>query len=202
MLTCGRSPAWLAVSAGTAIAVVARAVPGLFRRPLPRFRGIALRVGLAGMVDRDRQLHADDPLDGAQLGVFGRIAQRDRDAVGAVAAGAADAVDVALRLVRQVEVHDMADAGHVDAARGDVGRHQDAHRTVAEPVQRLLAGVLRLVAVDHGGVEAVALEVAHDAVGAMLGAREHDHRAHRLVGEHRRQHLALLLGARHARRPA
>ena len=70
MLLVAKALTRLAVPAGTAIAVIARAVPGLFRRPLPSFRGIALRIRLSGMVHRDRQLHADDPLDCAQLGGF------------------------------------------------------------------------------------------------------------------------------------
>ena len=47
---------------------------------------------------------------------------------GAGARGAADAVDVALRHVRQVVVHDVADALDVDAARGDVGGDEHARR--------------------------------------------------------------------------
>ena len=47
--------------------------------------------------------------------------------VGAGARGAADAVDVAFRDVRQIVIEDMGDAVDVDAAGGDVGRDQDAH---------------------------------------------------------------------------
>ena len=52
--------------------------------------------------------------------------QRDGDAFRAGARRAADAVDVALRDVGQVEVDDVADAVDVDAARGDVGGDQRA----------------------------------------------------------------------------
>ena len=134
--------AGLLVAARAIAVAVAAAVVGRLLDTLVALLGIAHRVRLAGMVGRDRQLRADDPLDRAQLRALGRIAQRDGDAVGAVAARAADAVDIALRLVGQVEIHHMADAGNVDAARGDVGRHEDAHRAVAEAVERLLAGVL------------------------------------------------------------
>ena len=54
------------------------------------------------------------------------VAERDRDALRAGARGAADAVHVALRDVRQVVVDDVADAVDVDAARRDVGRDQRA----------------------------------------------------------------------------
>ena len=61
-----------------------------------------------------------------------RRRERDRDAVGAGAAGAADAVHVVFGALRQIEVDDVRDAGDVDAARGDVGRHQQAHLAAAQ----------------------------------------------------------------------
>ena len=58
---------------------------------------------------------------------------RSREARGAAAGlhsrGAANAVDVVLRDVREVEVHHVADVGDVDAPCGDVGRDQHAHFT-------------------------------------------------------------------------
>ena len=42
------------------------------------------------------------------------------------AAGAADAMDVVLVGHREVVIDDVRDAVHVDAARGDVGGHEDA----------------------------------------------------------------------------
>ena len=44
--------------------------------------------------------------------------------------------------------------GHVDAARGDVGGHQDLVFAVAEAVERRLAAVLRQVALQRGGAVA------------------------------------------------
>src|SRR5882757_9890740 len=183
---------------GTASVTATTMMLAIVRRlemTLVLFSRITLRIRAAQMVSNDRQLGADDALHLAQLGVFRRIAQRDRDTVHAVAAGTADTVDVAFGLVRQVEIHDMADAGDINAARRDIGRDQNAHRTFAEIVECLLTGVLRLVAVNDGGLEAIALEVLGHPVGAMLGARKDDDGLHRFVREHRRQNLALLLGA-------
>src|SRR5699024_8766973 len=59
-----------------------------------------------------------DVLQGAAL-VRADEGQRLPGASGA--AGAADAVDVGLRLLRHIEVDDQADALHVEAAGGDVG---------------------------------------------------------------------------------
>ena len=64
------------------------------------------------------------PLDVAQIAALVAAAEGDRDAVGAGARGAADAVDILLGHVGQVEVDDVADARDVDPARGDVGRDQ------------------------------------------------------------------------------
>ena len=113
-----------------------------------------------------------------------RVAERDRDAVGAGARGAADAVHVALRDVRQVVVDDVADAVDVDAARGDVGRDQRADLAGAEAAEHALALVLRLVAVDRLGGDAGLVEAAHDLVGAVLGAGEDEHALDRLVAQH------------------
>ena len=125
----------------------------------------------AGRGDR----HPDQLLDVAQERQLVMRAERDRDAVGAGARGAADAVHVAFRDVGQIEVDDVADAIDVDAAGGDVGRHQRSHPAVAEVLQHALALVLRLVAVDRFGRDAVLVQAADHLVGAVLGAGEDQH---------------------------
>ena len=69
---------------------------------------------------------AGQALDVAQEVALLRVAERDGDAGGAGACRAADAVDIALRHVRQLELHDVRDLVDVDAARGDVGGDQGA----------------------------------------------------------------------------
>ena len=91
------------------------------------------------------------------------------------AAGAADAVDVVLRLVGQIEVHHMRQLVDVDAAGSDVGGHQHAHLTALEARQGAGASPLALVAVDGGGLDALLREPLGNAVGAVLGAGEHQH---------------------------
>jgi hypothetical protein len=63
----------------------------------------------------------------------------------------------------------------VDAAGGDVGRHQHAHAAVLETRQRAGPGRLALVAVDRGGGDAVLVELLGQLVGAVLGAGEDEH---------------------------
>src|SRR5206468_11679294 len=62
------------------------------------------------------------PFDGAQIPFLFRRDEGERRAGHLGAGGAADAMDVVLRLRRHVEVDDMPERRDVDAARGDVGR--------------------------------------------------------------------------------
>ena len=64
--------------------------------------------------------------------------------------GAADAVDVILRMLRHVVVDDVADVRDVQAARGDVRGDEHLVFAVAETFQRLLAFPLRAVGMQHG----------------------------------------------------
>src|SRR5258707_10993773 len=103
---------------------------------------------LVGRRRHDGDALVGQPLDALELAALTAVAERQRDARGAGARGAADAMDVALGVSRQLVVDDVRDARDVDAARGEIGRHQHAGPAAAEIVERLLAGVLRLVAVD------------------------------------------------------
>ncbi len=136
---------------------------------------------MVGVLDHHRDRLADLALDVAQPGALLGVAQRDRPALSPGARGAADAVDVALGHVRQVVVDDVGDAVDVDAARRDVGCDEDGAAAVAEVAQRPLAQRLGLVAVDRVGAQAAGLEVLHDAVRTVLGAREDQRAAHRRV---------------------
>ena len=139
-----------------------------------------------------RQRDADQPFDVAQIRhLLGARDQRDRDALGAGARGAADAVDIGLGHVRQVEIDDMADAVDVDAAGGDVGGDQGADFAGAERGERALAVVLRLVAVDGVGGDAGPGEALHHLVGAVLGAGEDQRAVDRLLLQELRQQRGL-----------
>ncbi len=58
---------------------------------------------------------------------------------------------IGFRHVRQIEIHDVADAVDVDAARSNVGGDQDEHLALAKCGKYPFALVLRLVAVDRVG---------------------------------------------------
>ena len=138
-------------------------------------------------------LAAEHALDGAQAVLLVGRHQRQRLPGGAGAAGAADAVHVVLGHVRQFVVHDLRQLVDVEAARGDVGRDQHLHLVVLEVGERLGARVLRLVAVDRGALDAVLRELLGQAVGAVLGAREHQRLRRRVAfAQQVAQHGALL----------
>src|SRR3954470_12103787 len=176
--------ALLALVASLAALTVVAAVR-LGRRTLETLRALRLRLrrrfqtaelfrrrdeigGQRSNVD----LLARGAFDVAQIAALLGAAEGDRDAVRPCARGTADAVDILLGDIGQVEVDDVADARDVDPARGDVGRDQHAHFTGLERGYRALTLCLALVAVDPAGWDAGRFEQADDLVGAMLGAAE------------------------------
>ena len=144
------------------------------------------RRGRHVLVGRRRD-HGDalvgQPLDALELAALASVAERQGNARSAGARGAADAMDVALGVGRQLVVDDVGHAHDVDAARGEIGGDQHAGLAAAEIVERLLARVLALVAVDRLGDDTAVLERLGDPVGAALGAGEDDDPLERSVGQ-------------------
>ena len=158
-------------------------VPALGRRSPGRGRSgrdLPLKCGCAfvGVVFYDGYGQLRNPLDAAEEGALGGVAERERDTLGAGPGGPPDTVDVALGDIGQLIVDDVAHAGNVDAARGNVGGDKDAGAPVSEPREGALAGVLALVAVYGLGREARFFELLGEAACAPLRAHEDDHAAH------------------------
>src|SRR5690606_12523704 len=120
-----------------------------------RARGRAFDFRQQLLVARNRQRPADETLHIAQLAALGAVTQRDGNAGGAITSGAAHAVHIVLRIVRQIVIDHVGDALHVDAARRDVGGDENADRARREALECGLTGVLALIAVDGGGVVTV-----------------------------------------------
>src|SRR6266571_1128025 len=146
----------------------------LCRRPL---------AGWEGMIADDRHALLDQPLDVPEKSTFLAVTELDRNAVGSGAGSAADAVHIAFRHVRQVEIDDMSDAVDIDAARRDVGSDKNTNLAGAEALERPLPRALRFVAVDRLGCDVAPREILGDLVGAMLGAAEDEDAVDRLVLE-------------------
>jgi hypothetical protein len=133
----------------------------------------------------------DQPFDRTQVLHFVAIAERNGRAFRARAGGAADAMHVRFRFVRQIVINDVRDAVDVDPAACDVGCDQHGNLVGREIVERALPRVLSLVAMDCFGPHAARVEVSHDAIGAVLGAREHEHLLPVASGDQMGQELAL-----------
>ena len=86
----------------------------------------------------------------------------------------------------------MRDVVDVDAARGDIGCNQHARRALAEAFKRCLPRALALVAVDGVRGDTDQRQVARDAIGATLGAREDDDALQRWILQQSRQCSALM----------
>ena len=85
--------------------------------------------------EADRDLIADvlvDRVEGVDIVVAG---QGEGLALGADPGGAADAVDVVLGVLRQIEVDDVGDAVDVKTAARDIGGDEDRQLAVAEVVR-------------------------------------------------------------------
>lgn len=105
-------------------------------RHLERLR---LRVVCEVGDDHTRQATSDDALDRAEiLFLFGRY-QREGGANGLCAFGTADPVHVVVGDSRNVEVHHVSEAGHIDAARCNVGRNEHSVCATLEAAERLRA---------------------------------------------------------------
>ncbi len=109
------------------------------------------------------------------------IHERDRDTTRASATRAADAVNVCFVVLGARVIDDVRDTGDVDAASCHIGSNKDVDLAFAEPIERLLAGLLRHVAVQRRSLETAFGQIIGDPLGGAFRARE-DHDTTRAVG--------------------
>ena len=121
----------------------------------------------------NRNLVTDEFLDLRQAEDVFFAGERDGVARGAGARGAADAMHVVLGILRQVVVEHVRDLGDVQAAGGDVGRHQHRQVSLGEVCEQFHPLGLRHVARQHRRLEAVGLERGGDVLGHVLGVDEY-----------------------------
>ena len=88
-------------------------------------------------------LGAEHPLDAPDHGFV--VARNERESVAVLrrATCASDAVRIRIGRIRHIVVDDMGYAQDVDAARSNIGCHENPKRAVPESVEGLLAFVLR-----------------------------------------------------------
>src|SRR5439155_20203669 len=105
-----------------------------------------------------------------------RCNETDRITDGVCAAGASNAMDIILRMHRELVVHHMRDPIHVDTPRGDVRGDEDTNRAGFEILQRTEPLVLRAIGMDGAGLNSAAFQTASDLVGAALGPGKNENR--------------------------
>ena len=146
-----------------------------------------------------------DRLDGLARGVFDgfehpHLARRDKqDGIAGAprAAGAADAMHIGFGVVGHVIIDDVADARHVQPARGDVGGDDDVEAAALQALDDLLAQTLRHVAIQRRGFVAARLQLFGEIDRRQLGAHENQGGLEILLDfEHARQRFELV-GAAH-----
>ena len=138
--------------------------------------------------ERDHRQSLDVP----EVGPLARIAEGECRSARARPRRASNAMHVAFRLARQLEIDDMRDARHVDASRGNIGGNENAGLTAAERLERPHPGILRLVAVDGVNRQTGLPQKLADLVGAVLGAGEDKHAIHGGIREQLEQQASTM----------
>ena len=104
---------------------------------------------------------------------------------------------IAFGVVGDVVIEHVADAIHVQPARGHVGGHQHVKLAVLQTLNGALTGFLLHITIDGGGAEAARGEFFGQLVGAQLGAGEDDHGIERLGLHDPGQRVQLVDAAHH-----
>jgi hypothetical protein len=133
------------------------------------------------------------PLNSSNRGVILSARQRECIPGRPGPRGAPDAVEVVQCDGRHIEVHDMRHAVNVEASRGDIGRHQDAHPVLPEGAQGALALALAAIPVNTLCPDLGGLQVAGQPVGAMARPGKHQHALHLILPQQLKEQPSLPL---------
>ncbi len=156
-------------------------------------RGLQILGGRqVALAERDRRILQLEIVEVAEL--VGRD-EADRLARATRTTGAAGAVHVALGVLRERVVDDVADVRDVDATARDVGRDQEAQPTLAHPPEHALARGLGEIGAERLGGEALALQHRRHHVHFFARVAEHEP-DRRLLG---RDHVEQVAGLHRAR---
>src|SRR6516225_9757938 len=144
---------------------------------------------LIGTSVAHRNSHANKLLDIAQEGHLLAVAQRDRNTFRACARRTADTMHVGFRHVRQIEIHDVADAIDIDAARRNIRGNERPDFALTKGREHALPLVLRFVAVNCFGADTSPDQATHDLIGAVLGPCEDQGTVDRFPPQYVDQHF-------------
>ena len=117
---------------------------------------------------------ADVLLDVHQVGRIIFAGETDRGAACTGAGRSADTVHIVFAGLGQVEIEHVTDFRDMQAARGDIGGHEDLEFAVLEFLQQGLALFLRHVTGQQRGFVVIAFEPRVKSFGDALGVDEND----------------------------
>ena len=132
--------------------------------------GALTRLGFKAGDDLHFQVLLGKALDVLHKAFFVHANKVDGRAIGAGAAGAANAVHIVFADVGDFVVHYVRQFIDVDTACGNVGGDQGAHIAALEASQRLGARSLAFVAMQGHGADAVLFQIFGHVVSAKFGA--------------------------------
>jgi len=101
--------------------------------------------------------------------------------------GASNAMDIILRVHREIVIHHVRDPIHIDAARGDVGGDEDTDGAGFEILQCAEPLVLRAIGMDGSRFNSTAFETASDLVGATLSPGKNENSVELLIAQEMKQ---------------
>src|SRR5574340_565111 len=173
--------------------IATRGVPG---QATSYRAGFGLAVRDESVLDLPGDGPAEESLDGPQQIDLVDADEREGDAALAGPPRPTDAMDIVLRLERQLEVHHDRQVLDVEPPRGDVGGHEDADLTRLEGREGLDPIGLAPIAVDRFRLETPSIQPRGQAARGDLRAGEHQHLAQVVAPDQVRQELLLAIPVR------
>src|SRR2546423_2901700 len=132
-----------------------------------------------------------DRLEGRQLFA---VHQRERVADILGAPSPADSMDVIFRMLRDIVIDHVTDAGNVDASRRDIGRDHDLVFAALETFERLDSLALRSVRMHHGDGMFPLLQLVRDPIRAVLRPAENQRAIEIRPFQQRHEQIEFLFG--------
>jgi hypothetical protein len=197
--TAAPMPTTAAVTAATAgipPASTAAAAPLRLRTPLGRAvpRRARRRCNNFKLWQRRHRQHPfEHPLNVLEQWSLVWRDERHRTAGSTSTCRAANTVHVVFGDVRQLVIHNMRQLFDIESARGDLGSNEGRDLVRLEISQRPHARALALVAMDGRRTDAGGLELLREPVGAVLGARKHQHLVPVAIANQMRKQMPLVI---------
>ena len=133
----------------------------------------------------------DETLERAQRSLIFRRNETDRIADGVRTTGAPDAMNIILRVHREIVIHHVRNSIDVDTARSNVGRDQNADGAGLEIFQRAQPLILRSIRMNRARRDPAGLELARDLIGAALGPGKNENGIELRIGKQMQQERGL-----------